>query len=119
MRATPHLNWIISTPVISVEEMLHGKKQTEGKRTIVVGAIRCTDGATISVQAGLFNYCIPRNSEGPWTHVEVGYPDPKPSWWADYSYDKDGEVAACVPVDRVRDYIEEHGGETKQAPLLP
>ena len=37
--------------------------------------IRCNDGFSMSVQASREHYCTPHNDEGPYTHVEVGYPN--------------------------------------------
>lgn len=36
--------------------------------------ILCGDGTTMSVQASSGHYCSPRESEGPWWAVEIGYP---------------------------------------------
>ena len=36
--------------------------------------IFCNDGFSLSVQASRDHYSIPRNNEGPYTHVEVGFP---------------------------------------------
>ena len=33
--------------------------------------IYCEDGTEISVQAGRYMHSLPREDEGPWTHVEV------------------------------------------------
>ena len=38
------------------------------------GLITCTDGFTMSVQAKQGAYCSPRNDNGPYTEVEVGFP---------------------------------------------
>ena len=36
--------------------------------------IVCADGFSVSVQASEFNYCSPRDSVGPWSSVECGFP---------------------------------------------
>jgi len=76
--------------------------------------IECQDGTTLSVQVGDYLYCTPRNSEGPWTHVEVGFPDviPPDSWkeYADCSEDERPSIYAYVPVALVEEYIAAHGG---------
>lgn len=36
--------------------------------------IECADGFTMSVQAGIYLYCEPRDDYGPYSAVEVGYP---------------------------------------------
>jgi hypothetical protein len=44
--------------------------ETEGPLP-VAKPIRCNDGVEISVQASKYHYCSPKDSTGPWTHVEV------------------------------------------------
>ena len=74
--------------------------------------IECNDGTTLSVQVGDGLYCTPRNNEGPWSLVEVGYPSvtPPESWreYADGSFPSD--VYGYVPVALVEEYIAAHGG---------
>lgn len=78
--------------------------------------IVCGDCTTLSVQANSCMYCLPRNNDGPYTHVEVGYPSVKPEpWdkWCDYAEDSQNPtetIYAFVPVDLVLEYIESHGG---------
>jgi hypothetical protein len=78
--------------------------------------IRCADGASVSIQAGRYMYCTPRNDEGPYTSVEAGYPSvPPPASWMEFM-DGDYADAPCdtvygyVPVAFVREFIETHGG---------
>jgi hypothetical protein len=75
--------------------------------------IHCKDGTTLSIQASRLHYCRPRTDDGPYTKVEVGYPDidPPPSWseYADGEYPS--SVYGYVPIDLVREFIESHGGE--------
>ncbi|MDQ3273766.1 MAG: hypothetical protein M3Q39_01720 [Actinomycetota bacterium] len=73
----------------------------------------CADGARLSVQAGEGLYSTPRDNDGPWTHVEVGYPNPPPNQdlWGQYSEDAGGGgVYAYVPIELVVYYIAAHGG---------
>ena len=78
----------------------------------------CADGATISVQASRYHYCHPRDDEGPYIKVEVGYPtnvDEMPASWKEYAQDADQVVAdiyAFIPVELVAQFIDEHGGFT-------
>lgn len=77
-------------------------------KRIELGQITCKDGTTVSVQASAFHYCEPRNNEGPWSSVEVGYPSVEPSWWSEHT---DGYgIAGWVPIEKVRQFIREHGG---------
>lgn len=77
--------------------------------------IYCADGTNLSVQASRTHYCWPKNNEGPYTHVEVGFPSaPPPELWAEYC-DGDFEkpcdtVYANVPLAVVGQYIDSHGG---------
>jgi len=76
--------------------------------------VKCVDGTELSVQASSTHYCCPRSDRGPYSHVEVGYPTATPpDTWAYYA---DGEypnvnVYGYVPVELVRAFIQEHGGE--------
>lgn len=80
----------------------------------------CADGTTLSVQASRFHYSTPRQDEGPYTRVEVGYIEDKngeritpPESWREYA---DGDefpnaVYGYVPIELVEALIAEHGGE--------
>jgi len=73
----------------------------------------CRDGFMMSVQVSEGHYCSPRGNTGPWTHVEVGYPNriepllwdyaESPGRWTDTVY-------PGVPVEVVAAVIEVHGG---------
>lgn len=46
-----------------------------GPRAILENVmIQCADGLTMSLQTGAHMYCKPRDSIGPWTAVEIGFP---------------------------------------------
>ena len=73
--------------------------------------IVCADGMKLSVQASRHHYCTPKTNDGPYTEVEVGYPtDEPPASWDEYGEAGCG-VYAYVPVDMVRRFILDHGGE--------
>lgn len=73
-----------------------------------IAAVVCVDGFTISVQASRNHYCEPRENDGPWTHVECGFPSEAVPTIEDY---KDGEsVFAGVPIELVEELIASHGG---------
>lgn len=70
------------------------------------------------MQASSFHYCTPREDEGPYSAVEVGYirdadgaPLTPPDSWREHA---DGEfpssVYAYVPMQLVEDFIAAHGG---------
>ena len=79
----------------------------------------CADGASVSIQAGEGVYSTPRNNEGPYTHVEAGFPsvEPPASWLA-YAEDfrVDDRLTLCdtvyayMPYDCVDEFINVHGG---------
>ena len=47
--------------------------------------IVCADGESLSVQAGSYLYSTPKDNEGPYTEVEVGFPSVNPPYtWAPY-----------------------------------
>ena len=75
--------------------------------------VTCADGFRMSVQANEGAYCEPRNDDGPYTEVEIGYPsDPEimiMRWAEDKSRPTD-TVYGWVPADRVSLVIAKHGG---------
>lgn len=90
--------------------------------------IYCRDGFRLSVCTGSGMYCTPRNDQGPYEDVEVGFPSERPEPWAStltddrerhwrtYSQtesDPTGTIYAYVPVSMVRALVELHGGEAQ------
>ena len=79
----------------------------------LIPAVECIDGFTVSVQASHTHYCTPRNSEGPWTEVELGFPSKKVPSLRQY---RDGPppdtdtVFAYVPIEKVAALLVRHGG---------
>lgn len=72
----------------------------------------CADGTSLSVQAGWHAYCHPRDDEGPYTHVEVGFPSIAPPFveYADDPENPTNSVYAYVPAQLVLAFIDAHGG---------
>ncbi len=80
----------------------------------------CADGFSVSVQAHEYNYCTPRNSTGPWSSVECGFPNAKDPILETYAEDPGAEICedtghvqtvyAYVPSEVVMQIIESHGG---------
>lgn len=60
-------------PVASIEHGLQDHLQNSPREWAgaPVSHITCGDGTVMSVQAGRYHYCEPRDNVGPWTHVEV------------------------------------------------
>jgi len=76
--------------------------------------IVCADGVRLSIQASADHYCIPKDDEGPYTHVEVGFPSiTPPKEWMKYAQNPDTPtetVYGCIPVELVNKFVCEHGG---------
>ena len=78
----------------------------------IIPVMKCYDGFSMSVQAGEYHYCSPRNS-GPYTSVEVGFPSERVESLMEYAEQPDnptGSVYAWVPIEVIVDIINEHGG---------
>lgn len=79
--------------------------------------VECSDGFTVSVQASRHHYCDPRTDEGPWTHVEIGFPSVQPEPWAEWepyceSPDRPTDtVYGHVPLEMVEALVALHGGD--------
>lgn len=75
--------------------------------------IVCKDGFNVSVQAGDVNYSIPREDEGPWTAVELGYPSAMEESIIELAEDPEDPTATVygyVPIEVVDYIIYKHGG---------
>ena len=73
----------------------------------------CADGFTMSVQADDFTYCLPRNDEGPYTAVEVGFPNEYEELIIDWAEDDSSPtetVYGYVPSHIVSLVLAKHGG---------
>ena len=71
--------------------------------------IECNDGFTFSVQASSVWHCTPCNDEGPYTHVEVGFPNASEPLLDAY-FDNSKFIYINVPSATVLAVIEKHGG---------
>jgi hypothetical protein len=80
----------------------------------------CADGFSVSVQATEYNYCTPRDSTGPWSSVECGFPTEKDPVLEEWAEDRSAEVCkesghvqtvyGWVPSQVILGVIESHGG---------
>lgn len=75
---------------------------------------KCKDGFEVSIQASGSHYCLPRDGNGIYTHVELGFPS---EYMGDefQEYAEDPEkptdtVYSCVPLEMIDRLIESHGG---------
>lgn len=90
----------------------------------IADKIKCKDGVSLSVQASRFHYSSPRDDDGPYTAVEVGFIQDAdgnavtpPDSWREYAEGEfPNDVYAYVPVELVEDFITSHGGRTQLAP---
>ena len=76
-------------------------------------AIVCGDGLELSVQASHMHYCLPRENDGPYSAVEIGFPSdaiPEIMEWAETSATPTETVYGYVPVEVVDAAIAAHGG---------
>lgn len=76
----------------------------------------------LSVQASEFHYCLPRNNNGPWTHVEVAVFGGMPKILKPYFEGMPGGVCGYVPITRINYLIHKHGGVKcidRPRPLAP
>jgi len=79
----------------------------------VAPRIVCADGFSLSVQASFGHYCSPKNTVGPHSSVEVGFPekaDGTPARPRSLGRTPDGGIWGYVPVDIVNRLIRRHGG---------
>lgn len=75
--------------------------------------IVCVDGFTMSVQASERNYCSPKDDVGPYTEVEVGFPNMYDLYLHEYAEDPlrpTETVYGWVPQIIVQLCIDSHGG---------
>tara|TARA_Y100000310_G_scaffold220168_1_gene221632 strand:- start:510 stop:782 length:273 start_codon:yes stop_codon:yes gene_type:complete len=69
----------------------------------------------MSVQANIGAYCEPRNATGPYTEVEIGYPNEREPLLLPYAENPErptNTIYAWVPKSVVMNVIVRHGGMT-------
>lgn len=75
--------------------------------------VTCQDGFRVSIQGNETGYCNPRNNTGPYTEVELGFPNRVDNLIMGYAEDPDNPsdtVYAYVPSEVVLEMILKHGG---------
>lgn len=75
--------------------------------------VQCEDGFSISIQASERKYCNPKNNKGPYTEVELGFPNVKDETILPYAEDRmdpTGTVYPYVPSEVVLEMLLKHGG---------
>lgn len=76
-------------------------------------AISCVDGFTMSVQASANHYCSPKDNNGPWYEVEVGFPSKRQKKlmrYAENGSKPTDTIYGGVPIHLVVEIINKHGG---------
>lgn len=85
-------------------------------RTLVV----LKDGTCMSIQASRYHYCEPRDNNGPYTHVEIGFPSRSMPELLEFAEDRDNPtdtVYSYVPVDVLNEVIKKAGGRVNSRDL--
>lgn len=103
-----------------VNEYLRRMKEDQTPGTFshnVVRGVRCASGLELSIQASSGHYCSPKQDEGPWTHVEIGFPSRKLRTLAEWDQ-KDG-IYAWVPVEKLNWVITKAGGIVHPIIVMP
>ena len=75
--------------------------------------VMCEDGFSVSIHAGDGKYCCPRNNEGPYIEVELGYPSHSEFMiipWAEDRHNPTETVYGYVPSTVVLEMLLKHGG---------
>ncbi len=75
--------------------------------------IKCADGFSMSVQGNEGAYCTPKDDQGPYFSVEVGYPsasEPLLLPYAENPSTPTSTIYGWVPSAVVLEVIERHGG---------
>lgn len=78
-----------------------------------VPRVECEDGFAVSIQASHTHYCTPRDSTGPWSEVELGFPSrrtPSLREYRDGPPPDQGNVFGYVPIEAVAKLLIRHGG---------
>lgn len=101
------LNTFVQTTLLQTWLIHH---RSERREMETLPRITLISGMTLSIQVGRGLYCTPRDPIGPWTHVEIGFPNRKlPSEFEEYK-DGTGDVFAYVPIELVAKLISNQGG---------
>ena len=75
--------------------------------------IKCADGFTMSVQAHRGAYCSPRSGVGPFTAVEVGFPNEPEELLMEFAESPSNPtdtVYGWVPAKVILEVVTKHGG---------
>ena len=87
--------------------------------------VYCNDGVSLSIQAGKSKYCTPRDDDGPYWTMEVGFirdangvlMAPPESWAAHSDGPFPSSIYGYVPVEMIDAFIAEHGGKKESGTI--
>jgi len=83
------------------------------KSLAVLRPMVAADGYTASIQASSHHYCTPRTDEGPYTHVEIGFPDAPDGLLKPYAEDPSNPIDTVygwVPIGIIAQVFASHDG---------
>jgi hypothetical protein len=102
---------------VRFEHLVAGYTFMSGSYKALAPVVECADGTRLSVQASGGHNCIPKTEFGPYTSVEVYFVTAKqrPAGWKRYQNQWDRDRYDYVPVELVRAFILEHGGQVSPA----
>lgn len=73
----------------------------------------CSNGLTFSLQTTEMNYCSPRSDIGPWSKVEIGFPNREVEKLMPFADDKNRPtetIYGWVPMNIIMEIITDNGG---------
>ena len=73
----------------------------------------CNNGLTFGLQTTELNYCSPRTDNGPWSEVEIGFPNREVEKLMPFAEDKNRPtetVYGWVPMNSIMEIITDNGG---------
>lgn len=100
---------VLSISAFIMNNRLNGKGRLDG---LMCERITCQSGLSMSVQASHFHYCSPRDDAGPYSHVEIGFPNRTIQAFLPYAENSavpTDTVYAYVPVEIVEAILAENG----------
>lgn len=98
-----------TTTLLTLQRALKVKRGEGKLPNTQIPRVICNDKTVISIQASEFHYCHPRNNNGPWDEVEIGFPTCSMEGFEQYD-DGTGDVFSFVPIELVVELINKHGG---------
>ena len=97
----------------SLNSIFDNRKILKSGFPVNADKVICESGLKLSVQASGFHYCSPRENEGPYTAVEVGFPSHEVAELMPYAENPSNPtdtVYGYVPVEIVESIILKNGG---------